>query len=135
MNRFILLCFSFLFFALPAAQAEYFGKIDKKIWSLDAPNGFTRWLILREQAKGQHGDLYHVEVLELKDGAKPWEFKRLEAHMALTENALRWSIGRAMSKGDVYPETFDNAYAMWKEERKPPICKTNISDCLKNGDK
>jgi hypothetical protein len=132
MTRFLFLCFALLALLPPPAAAEYFGDIKKKIWTLEAPNGHTRWLILRTQVKDAHGDLYHVEVLQRKDGDPEWKFERLAAHMAVTEKALRWSIGSTLNKGDVYPESFDDAYAMWKEERNPPICTTNIEDCLKS---
>lgn len=132
MNRFLFLCFALLALLPFPASAEYFGEIKKKIWSLEAPNGYTRWLILRTQVKDAHGDLYHVEILQLKDGAEPWKFERLATHMALTEKALRWSIGSGISKGDVYPESFNDAYAAWKETSNPPICTTNVEDCLKD---
>lgn len=131
MTRFLFVCFVLLAFLPFPARAEYFGEIKKKIWTLEAPNGYTRWLILRTQVKDKNGDLYHVEILERKDGDPEWKFERLAAHMALTENALRWSIGMPLSKGDVYPESFDDAYAIWKESRNPPICSTNVEDCLK----
>lgn len=131
MGRVLILCLA-LFLAIPSsAHAEFFGKLDRKIWSLEAPNGFTRWLILRKHVIDRHGDLYHVEILQLRNGEQPWEFKRLAAHMALTENSLRWSIGRSLKEGDVDPADFDNAYAIWKEGRNPPICKTRVDDCLK----
>lgn len=127
------LCALVLLFADSAqAQALYTGPITEKIWSLKvAPADVDRWLIIRANIKSRYGNLYHVEILERKKQQEPWQFTRLSSHMALTEYALRASIGNPMIKGDVYPEQYHDAYEVWRAQTNPPVCKSNVIQCLK----
>jgi len=126
---FILLALTLTAIASPA-WAVYQGAIVEKIWTLPSAPGTVRWLIIREKTQDKRGELYHIEVLEKKDGQKDWQFKRLTPHMAVTENALRWSLVKFQRTGDVYPESYDAAYKAWSSTYNAPICTSSVNKCL-----
>ena len=69
--------------------ADWSGPIEQPLWSLPAAPGLSRWLIVHNLSSAAADGLYHVEVLERRQGQQPWQFQRLAAHLALTEQALR----------------------------------------------
>ena len=92
------------------ALADWSGPIEQPLWSLPAAPGLSRWLIVHNLSSAAADGLYHVEVLERRQGQQPWQFQRLAAHLALTEQALRASIVAPLKRGGVYPESYQFAY-------------------------
>lgn len=66
------------------ALADWSGPIEQPLWSLPAAPGLSRWLIVHNLSSAAADGLYHVEVLERRQGQQPWQFQRLAAHLALT---------------------------------------------------
>lgn len=115
------------------AAAQWTGPIDRTVWEIPADKGSHRWLIIRGTPQSSQDNLYHIEVLERKAGQPAWSFHRVAEHLALTETALRADIVRPLKRGDVYPETYDNAYAAWLKldsASRRPVCTSRLSDCL-----
>ena len=78
------------------ALADWSGPIEQPLWSLPAAPGLSRWLIVHNLSSAAADGLYHVEVLERRQGQQPWQFQRLAAHLALTEQALPERLARAL---------------------------------------
>ena len=120
--------------AAHAAEAVRDDKIIREsIWSLAKSGTERRWLVIHNLEEAHSTGIYHVEVLARAPGSKPWEFRRLAAHMALTETALRNSIVAPLKKGAVYPEVFDDAYAKWRAQSQQghaEVCRTAVIECL-----
>ena len=118
--------------ALPAA-AYWTAALDQPLWSLPAPPGQLRWLIIHNLATAPAEGIFHVEVLERRRSDPPWKFTRPAAHLAVTGTALRASILKPLRRGLVYPETYDAAFAQWQRERAAghaAVCDTSIDACL-----
>lgn len=118
-----------------ALSSEWSRAIDHEIWKLSSQAGTHRWLIIHSKEQKDALPLYHVEVLERKSGEKPWHFKRLAAHMAITEEALKRSVIKPLDKGAVYPESYEAAYAEWKKinaQGVAAVCRTSVNECLYN---
>jgi len=116
-----------------AAFAEWTGLIAGDIWAIRPTAKETRWLVIHDRESAQVEGLFHVEVLALGKGAEPWRVRHVAKHMALTEEALRASIVNPLRRGAVYPESFDDAYAKWKEQSKEGralICRSEVLACL-----
>ena len=110
------------------ALADWCGPIEQPLWSLPAAPGLSS-----AAADG----LYHVEVLERRQGQQPWQFQRLAAHLALTEQALRASIVAPLKRGGVYPESYQFAYRQWQERQaagQAPVCRRTVDECLRAPD-
>jgi hypothetical protein len=120
----------------PNAQAAWTGAIDSDVWLLPSTRTTTLWLVIHRSEAGETDGLHHVEVLERRLGAKPWQIRRVAAHMAVRDRALRASILRPLNSGAVYPEAFDYAYAEWQRQRmegKGFVCESNVIACLSAG--
>ncbi len=106
---------------------------DHDLWELSGPPTSVRWLVIHNLAEGKKTGVYHVEVLERARAAPRWRFKRLAAHLAVTEAALRASVRRPLRSGRVYPEQFEEAYAKWRKEHAgglAAVCDSTIVGCL-----
>lgn len=104
-------------------------------WILPAVPGELRWVNLKEPSQNSADGILHIEVLARAPRGKPWAFKRLAAHMAITEQALQASVVKAGSYGGVYPESYYEARKRWDAlaaEGKAPVCTTTLLDCLKS---
>ncbi|WP_134629272.1 DUF5086 family protein, partial [Pseudomonas aeruginosa] len=66
------------------ALADWSGPIEQPLWSLPAAPGLSRWLIVHNLSSAAADGLYHVEVLERRQGQQPWQFQRLAAHLGWT---------------------------------------------------
>ena len=66
--------------------------------------------MIHNLAAGKKTGVYHVEILERRRSRPSWELKRLAAHMAVSEAALRASVRRPLRSGRVYPEQFDEVF-------------------------
>lgn len=103
------------------------------IWSLDPANSLRRWIVIHKLADADENAVLHIEVLAQKEGAQPWQFQRLAAHMAVTMDALRTSIRKPLKRGAVYPEAFEYAFLAWTRQKangQAPVCTTHIDRCL-----
>ncbi|MGS8176728.1 DUF5086 family protein [Pseudomonas aeruginosa] len=107
--------------------ADWSGPIEQPLWSLPAAPGLSRWLIVHNLSS----------VLERRQGQQPWQFQRLAAHLALTEQALRASIVAPLKRGGVYPESYQFAYRQWQERQaagQAPVCRRTVDECLRAPD-
>ena len=126
------LCACLVFAACDAAPAPR-APVDADLGSLAAPAGMRRWIEIHDRAAVPPGGVYHLEVLERRVGDPPWKLRHLAPHLAVTAAALRASILKPLRKGAVYPESFDTAYARWRELESrgaAPVCDTSIERCL-----
>lgn len=115
------------------ACAAWEAAIASSIWRIRAPEGVVRWIEIHDLAEGNSTGIYHVQVLERRSGSRPWQFRSLAAHMALTESALRASIMGAGSERSVYPETYESGLQAWKDRAatgKAPLCRSEVTQCL-----
>lgn len=122
-----------LIVAACSAAADPPAAIDSDLWSLAAPAGMRRWIEIHDRAAVPPGGVYHVEVLQRRIGDPPWKLRHLAPHLAVTTAALRASILEPLRRGSVYPESFDAAYARWREleaRGAAPVCDTRIDRCL-----
>ncbi len=123
-----------LILAACGAAADQPAAIDSDLWSLAAPAGMRRWIEIHDRAAVAPGGVYHVEVLERRLGDPRWKVRHLAPHLAVTAPALRASILKPLRHGSVYPESFDAAYARWREleaRGTAPVCDTRIDLCLR----
>lgn len=122
-----------LVLAACGAAAAPPAAIDADLWSIAAPAGMRRWIEIHDRAAVPPGGVYHVEVLERRAGDPPWKLRHLAPHLAVTEAALRASVLKPLREGAVYPESFDAAYARWRQleaRGAAPVCGTRIGLCL-----
>lgn len=121
-------------FVPTVAFAAWTESISVDIWAMRPTAKETRWLVIHNRDSAIAEGLFHVEVLALAKGAEPWRVRHLARHLALTEEALRASIVKPLRRGAVYPESFDDAYAQWREQSNAgsaPICRSSVFECLK----
>jgi hypothetical protein len=119
--------------ALPALAA-WPGAIESGIWQLPSSQTGTRWLVIHNLASAEADGVYHVEILERSFGAEAWNIKHIADHMAVSSAALRASIVKPLTKGAVYPDSFNYAYAEWKKQEaqgKALVCTSSVLECLK----
>jgi hypothetical protein len=125
------------------------------LWSLDSPRGQVRWLIIHPQKEGPAAPtfvkagsgwqiaspevtpaaVYHVEILQQAIGARPWDFTRPAAHMAITPTALERSIRRPLHRSTPYPESFHDALSTWRKENDGAggkVCQSSVAECLEH---
>nr|WP_207935466.1 DUF5086 family protein [Pseudomonas aeruginosa] len=55
------------------ALADWSGPIEQPLWSLPAAPGLSRWLIVHNLSSAAADGLYHVEVLERRQGQQRTE--------------------------------------------------------------
>jgi uncharacterized protein DUF5086 len=105
------------------------------LWSL-APQGDTlRWIEIHNLDEAGRSGVFHVEVLARRRGDPAWKVKHVAPHVAITTAALERSVVAPLTRGAVYPETFDAAYRKWQEARsaggRAPVCDSTIDECLR----
>jgi hypothetical protein len=107
---------------------------ENGLWSLDPVKSNRRWIVIHNLRGADEAAVLHIEVLTRKSDAPVWQFDRLAAHIAITMSALCQSVRRPLTRGAVYPETFEYAFRTWTEQRsrgRAPLCTTTIDRCLK----
>lgn len=117
--------------AAPDIQAHRAG-----IWAIAAPDGETRWIVIHDLAEGVRTGTFHVEVLARRSGAPAWDVRHIQPHMAVTKAALERSVLRPLTRGAVYPESFDAAYEAWRAQDDGAggtVCSTTVTACLASG--
>lgn len=127
-----------LIFLFVASLPIYAAEIDLQsnqtgIWSITKTTTHTRWIVIHNLAEAKTTDVYHIEVIARKNNAPTWQIEHLANHLAITAAALSKSVIAPLSKGAVYPETFDNAYRTWQnqsEGKGGAICTTSVTECL-----
>ena len=90
-------------------------------------------MIVHDIENSVNSGIYHIEVIGRAHNAPAWQVERLVRHMAITEKALKASVKKPLIKGAVYPESFDSAYAEWRQENKGKggmVCDTTVLDCI-----
>jgi hypothetical protein len=128
-------CLAFLIVAVAVVVAGPPPAVpgDHDLWALDGSPTTSRWLVIHNLQEGRKTGVYHVEVLERATGDPAWRFTRLAAHLAVTEKALRASVRKPLTRGRVYPEQFDAAFAKWRDARKAGggvVCDRTVLACL-----
>jgi len=106
---------------------------DSGIWSLTATDKMKRWVVIHNLKEGSKSGVYHIEVIGRSNGHAIWQIQRIVTHMAITEQALSKSVVKPLKNGAVYPESFNNAYAKWKEinsGKARNICTTTVIECM-----
>ena len=105
------------------------------IWKIEGNALQKQWLIIHNLEEARHSGLFHIEIIGRKKGQPTWSIIRIRNHMAISLEALKRSVIRPLKSGGVYPESFDSAYARWKEaadQGRADICISTVADCLKN---
>jgi len=131
-RRFII-CMVMLSIASSSAFAVDFFAHQAGIWSIDPTEKLERWVIVHDIENSVNSGIYHIEVIGRAHNAPAWQVERLVRHMAITEKALKASVKKPLIKGAVYPESFDSAYAEWRQENKGKggmVCDTTVLDCI-----
>ncbi|MDD2775649.1 MAG: DUF5086 family protein [Gallionella sp.] len=103
------------------------------IWSIASTQQEKRWLIIHNLTAAQQSGVYHIEVIGRTKGDPVWKIKHLANHLAMSESALSRSIIAPLTKGAVYPESFENAYSKWQALNNGAggeICQTDVLQCL-----
>ena len=104
------------------------------IWSITPTDQQNRWLIIHNLTEAKTTGIYHIEVIGRNKKAPIWQIKHLAAHIAINKPALLKSIIKPLKKGDVYPESFDNAFSVWQKEndgKGGAVCTTSVIECMK----
>lgn len=104
------------------------------IWSIAGTPTQNRWLIIHNLAEAKISGIYHIEVIGRGKKAPVWKIKHLANHIAMTKEALLASVMKPLNTGGVYPESFDDAFANWKQQnsgRGGVICTTTVLECMK----
>ena len=69
------------------ALADWSGPIEQPLWSLPAAPGLSRWLIVHNLSSAAADGLYHVEVLERRQGQQRAEGGATEQGLVQAEPA------------------------------------------------
>ncbi|CAG0977638.1 hypothetical protein ARNL5_02201 [Anaerolineae bacterium] len=108
--------------------------ITQSIWSIENTAKQNRWLIIHNLNDANNTGIYHIEVIGKNKKDPAWKIQHLANHIAITKSALLASIIKPLSKGDVYPESFNNAFSIWQKENEGKggaVCNTTVIDCMK----
>jgi len=100
-----------------------------RLWSLPPTLHQNRWVIIHNHAD----NLYHIEVIGRGKHDPVWKIIHLSPHIAITKTALTRSVIAPLTHGDVYPESFENGYALWKKENNSTggnVCQSTVITCL-----
>lgn len=109
--------------------------ITDTIWSIKNTAKQNRWVIIHNLNEANNTGIYHIEVIGRNKKDPVWKIEHLAKHIAMTKPALLASIIKPLSKGEVYPESFDNAFSNWQKEndgKGGAVCNTSVLDCMKN---
>lgn len=104
------------------------------IWSIAGTPKQNRWLIIHNLTAAKTTGVYHIEVIGRGKKASVWQIEHLANHLAITKAALLASVVKPLNKGDVYPESFESAFAAWQKEnagKGGAICTTSVLECMK----
>jgi Domain of unknown function (DUF5086) len=107
--------------------------LDHEFWEIKGKPGKLTWVILHNRKEAKQSGIVHIEIIARKKGDPAWKIEHVCNHMAITVEALTKSTLRPLTKGGVYPESFNNAYAEWEKqawEGTKEICTTSIMECL-----
>jgi hypothetical protein len=104
------------------------------LWSLEPTKSNRRWVVIHNLQGAGEDTVLHIKALARKKDAPVWQVDHLATHMAITMNALCHSVRQPLTRGAVYPESFDNAFRLWMDKSRgsrAPVCTTTIDRCLK----
>ncbi|MDO9105645.1 MAG: DUF5086 family protein [Methylovulum sp.] len=103
------------------------------IWSFSATKKLHRWVIIHNLEEAKTTGIYHIEVIARGLHDPAWQIQHLARHIAITETALAASVLKPLTKGAVYPESFDGAYRAWQRENQGQggtVCRQTVLACL-----
>ena len=127
----VLICMA----AAHAGSADRLQRHEKGIWSIAGTATHDRWIVIHDLAEAARSGIYHIEVLARRKKDPRWKIERIRPHLAITAQALDRSIVAPLASGAVYPESFDDAFHRWQEERirgSGIVCETSVLECLDN---
>jgi hypothetical protein len=119
-------------FAVASAQAQ---ELQENL-VLSASAGIVRWAAVYKIKPERPDDPYlHVRVFEHHRGWKPWQFKELAFHMAVTPKALAASrIDKAAKIFNYKDVEIRAAYHRWLDDpaarSEVPVCDADILSCI-----
>jgi hypothetical protein len=123
-----------LFFNYSASAEINLEANTTGIWSITHTAKQNRWLIIHNLTEAQTTGIYHIEVIGRDKKALIWHTNTLAAHIAINKTALLKSIIKPLKKGNVYPESFDDALSEWQKEndgKGGAVCTTSVIECMK----
>jgi len=103
------------------------------IWSVLGTKKQNRWIVIHNLDEAKTSGIYHIEVIGRGVRDPAWKIQHLAQHIAITETALAASVLKPLTKGAVYPESFDNAYRAWQSQNQGQggeICRQSVLDCM-----
>lgn len=103
------------------------------LWAIEGTNKLNRWIIIHNLAEAEMTGIYHIEVIGRGVNDPVWKIQHLAGHMAISATALAASVLKPLTQGDVYPETFEQAYRVWlrqNQDRGGPVCEQSVLACL-----
>ncbi len=117
---------------LPAQAQEYQESVI-----LSVSSETLQWADVYKALPDRPDDpYYHVRVIKRQKGWKPWQFKELAFHMAVTPKALEASRIHEKAKIYSYKDVeIRGAYRRWLDDpstrSEVPVCDTNILSCVR----
>jgi len=129
-----IICLVILFFNYSAFAEVNIEANTTGIWSITPTAKQNCWLIIHNLTEAKTTGVYHIEVIGRDKKAPIWQIKHLAAHIAIDKPALLKSIIKPLKKGDVYPESFDDALSVWQKEndgKGGAVCTTSVIECMK----
>lgn len=130
MKKFII---SLLLFIPSIVPARDMAAHEAGIWSIAPTDTMKRWVVIHNLKEALSSGVFHIEVLGRKNADPVWRVVHLVPHMAITGPALERGIDEPLSKGRVYPETYEDAYASWLKENNGKggaVCETSLLECM-----
>ena len=119
---------------LSAQVVDLFGH-RAGLWSIEPDGSTTRWVEIHNLEEAKTTGIFHVEVLGRRRGDPAWKIQHLAPHLAITTAALQRSVRKPLTRGSVYPETFDAAYSEWCKARdgggNTPVCSSTVAACIR----
>lgn len=118
--------------ASSASSADLSGH-RSGIWAIESTQGMSRWVVIHNLEEAKATGIYHIEVIGRQNGDAEWEILHLVRHMAITGEALNRSVIEPLKNGAVYPESFNDAFDLWRKENDGTggeICDASVVECM-----
>lgn len=73
-------------------------------------------MVIHNLNEAKTTSIYHIEVIERKDGDAEWQILYLVHQMTITKETLNRSVIKPLKKGAVYPKSFNYALDIWRKK-------------------
>jgi post-segregation antitoxin (ccd killing protein) len=103
------------------------------IWTIESAQGMSRWVVIHNFDEAKAAGIYHIVVIGRRDGDAEWQILHLVRHMAISGEALSRSVIEPLKKGAVYPESFNDAFDIWRKENNGAggkVCHASVVECM-----